>query len=364
MFNPRNKPPNHLFIEITTECNLRCKQCHLWMSREDKDKSLKTEEKLDIIRQFYSFNRNGCVVLSGGETMLKTDEFFAITSLCRKLNLKNAANTNATYITNDELVEKTLTLGPSYLVISLDSHIPDIHDYMRGVQGCHSHVINVIKSLVKLKKERYPEIDTQILTNSVIFDGNIHLLKDYINFAKEIGIDGVMFQMLSPTFNFQGEDDVFFEKHFFKDTTKAKEYIDLIIESFRNDGFVIINENDLQWMKLYIDNPYFIGEQVCNSHERNMIIDSYGDVQLCFNMKSLTNGKPLGNAREDSLYNLWTSQSAEDARKIMSICRKNCGMLHCHRKQTTLNPSSKRSIDSLHIIRLFARYFTKKGNRT
>lgn len=333
MFNPLHNPPQHLFIEITTECNSRCKQCHLWMSKEDKNKSLKTEEKLDIIRQFYRLNKNSFVVLSGGETMLKTDEFFAITTLCRNLNLKSVANTNATCITTDALIKKTLTLGPTYLIISLDSHLPDIHDYLRGVQGCYAHVINVIKALVKLRKEKYPEIDTRILTNSVVFNGNIHLLKDYINFAKKIGIDGVMFQMLSPTFGFQGETDVFFEKHFFEDKTKAKEYIDQIIKIYSNDGFVLTNKNDLEWMKIYIDNPHFTSEQVCNSHERNMMIDSYGDVQLCFGMKSLTDGKPLGNIRHDSLYDLWISQSAREARKIMSICKKSCGMLHCHRRQ-------------------------------
>jgi len=126
-----HNPPQFLYIEITPECNLRCKQCHHWMLKES-DNSLKTEDKLNLIRQFHKMNKNGEVVLTGGETMSKIDEFFALTSLCRSLNLKSAANTNATYI-SEEIVEKTLVQGPGAFVISLDSHLEHIHDYIRGV---------------------------------------------------------------------------------------------------------------------------------------------------------------------------------------------------------------------------------------
>jgi MoaA/NifB/PqqE/SkfB family radical SAM enzyme len=86
-------------------------------------------------------------------------------------------------------------------------------------------------------------------------------------------------------------------------------------------------------MKLYVENPDFIGEQVCGSHERNIMIDQYGDVQLCFSMRGLMNGNALGNVRQTTLSELWTSNLAAEARGIMSNCRQNCGMLNCHRKQ-------------------------------
>lgn len=332
IFNAQNQPPKYLFIETTTECNLHCKQCHMWMSKE-KSNSLKTYEKLDLIKQFQKLNSDGVIVLTGGETMLKTEEFFSMTSLCRSLNLTSAANTNASLI-NQYNYEKVLTKGPKYLVISLDSNLEYIHDYIRGVKGSYKHISTVLKDIQKLKRNKFSDIDTRVVTNSIIFDENIEYLCDYIDFAKnELKIDGVMFQILSRTFWNRDNTDHFFEKHFFSDKQKAKSEIYKIIDKFEHDEFVLTKRNDFEWMKLYIENPDFIGEQVCCSHERNMMIDQYGDVQLCFSMRGLMNGNPLGNIREKTLAELWTCETADNARGIMSTCRQNCGMLNCHRKQ-------------------------------
>ena len=44
------------------------------------------------------------------------------------------------------------------------------------------------------------------------------------------------------------------------------------------------------------------------------------------------NGQALGNVKNISLKEVWSSNKAEKAREIMSSCRKNCGMLNCHRE--------------------------------
>lgn len=332
MFKSTEIPPKYLFIETTTECNLRCKQCHMWMSKESEN-SLTTDEKLKLVREFHSLNPSGVIVLTGGETMLKTNEFFSLTKLCRELNLTSAANTNSTLI-NESNYEEVLNEGPKYLVISLDSHIESIHDYIRGVKGSYSHTTKVLRDLAELKRNKFSNIDTRVITNTILFDNNISLWCDYIKFAKhDLKIDGVMFQILSRTFWNRANGDPFFEKHFFQSKQAAKNDIDRVIAEFENDEFVLTKRNDLDWMKLYVENPDFIGEQVCGSHERNIMIDQNGDVQLCFSMRGLMNGNALGNVRSKTLTELWTSTLADEARGIMSNCRQNCGMLNCHRKQ-------------------------------
>lgn len=329
-FDPNINLPQYLFLEITTECNLKCKQCHMWISKEPA-LSLTTDDKLDLIHQFYEINSEGVVVLTGGETMLKENEFFALTKLCKTLDLTCATNTNASLI-NDSNLERIFTEGPKYLVVSLDSHIEKIHDYIRGVKGTYKHTVDILKKLSDYKS-KHNKTETKIITNSIVFDRNIDLIPDYIEFAKEtLKIDGVMFQMLSRTFWNRKKTDVFFDKHFFKDKEKSKKYINTIMNLPNNDGFVLTETNDFEWMKLYVDNPDFIGEQVCASHKKNIMIDQMGDVQLCFSMRGLMNGQALGNVKNISLKEVWSSNKAEKAREIMSSCRKNCGMLNCHRE--------------------------------
>jgi len=303
----------------------------MWMTKENEG-SLSTKEKRLIIEEFRKVNPSGIVVLTGGETMLKFDEFFELTNKCLELDLFCATNTNASLINENNLI-KILEEGPKYLVISLDSHIREIHDYCRGIQGSYDHIISVIKKLVKLKKDK--KYKSEIITNSVIFDRNIDYLKDFIQFVNDLEIDGCTFQILSRTFHKKGESDYFFENHFFKDKLKAIDKIQEVIDVVDNSKIIRTKKQDFEWMKLYIENPDFIGEQVCGSCEKNIMINCYGEIELCFNMKNINKGKSLGNIR-DFDYNIgkiWDSEESNNVRKIMQNCRLNCGMLNCHRKR-------------------------------
>lgn len=334
-FDPEVNPPQNLTITITLECNLRCKHCHLWMSKEDNT-ALTTAEKLDLIRQFHAMNPKGFVSLAGGETMAKTEEFFSLMQLCRSLNLETTAVTNASFISDSNL-ERVITEGPLLLYTSLDSQYEKIHDYVRGVKGAYKHVTSTVKKLVKVRNEKYPLSKTKFFVSAVIFDENLEHWDDYIAFVRhDLGADGVSFQMLSNTFfNQNKKGDYFFDKHFIKDVPRAHAVIDAIIEKYSNDPFVLVSRNDLEWMKSYIENPKFVGEQVCGSHKKNLIINPDGNVQLCFNMMTeLTDGKPIGNVRHHTLKELWTSQFAGEMRDVMSVCGLSCGMLTCHRMPT------------------------------
>lgn len=330
-FDATRTPPGYLFIEMTTECNLKCKQCHAWMTREDLSRSLTTDEKVELIEEFARLNPQGTVVFTGGETMKKTEQFFALSKRCYELNLCSAVNTNATFINSPQTIKDLITFGPRYLVVSLDSRFEDIHDNMRGVKGTYHNTVNALMMLVEEKRAN-PQTKTHIITNSIIMDSNYNDLIEYIEFARGLGIDGVMFQMLSRTFWKQTEKDLAFEKYFPRDKEKFKAVIDRIMQKYSSDPFVVTNPMDFTYMKMYVDDPDFAIEPVCASHEKNIMVDTYGDAYLCFSMREFMNGQCLGNARDSSLETMWKSKIADDARSIMADCRRNCGMLNCHRR--------------------------------
>jgi len=330
-FDSTHVPPIGLFLTITNECNMRCKQCHFWMSK-DPSTSLDLKNKLRLLDEFHQLNPNGCVCFCGGETMKKTDEFFALTGRCRDLSLDCCTNTNASFIRSPEIAEKLVLRGPNKLIISLDSMKEEVHDYIRGIPGTYKNTLNAISMLREAKKKHRVTTETLIHTNTIVMDLNYRDLREYIEFAKGIGIEGVMFQMLSHTFFNQAKEDWAFNHLMPKDKERFKHEMDMIIKEHDSDPFVLTSKNDFEWMKLYIDNPDFIGEQVCGSHERNIMVDINGDVQLCFSMRDIMGGKMLGNIHNDTLKELWTSPLASEARRIMNKCKANCGMLNCHRK--------------------------------
>jgi MoaA/NifB/PqqE/SkfB family radical SAM enzyme len=322
-------PPRFLFVETTTECNLRCKQCHMWLTREPPG-TLTTDEKIALLADFAEWSPGATVVLTGGETMQKKREFYALSAVCRQRGLRAAANTNATLL--DEIDHGRLLIeGPHYPVISLDSHVREIHDYIRGVPGTFDQVTRVIERLVANKRAS-GAADVSICTNLIVCDLNYATLRDYVAFVEGLGVDGIMFQPLARTFLLSAPKDGFFERHFPHDVKAFDHVIDELIELRERGARILTSAGDLAWMKLYVRDPDFIGEQVCGSHERNMMVDMHGDVQLCFSMRGLLGGRALGNVRTSSLRELWEGEMAARARGIMSTCRQNCGMLNCHRK--------------------------------
>lgn len=325
-------PPKSLFIEVTSECALRCRQCHLWRTREPAA-ALTTSEKVRLIHELSDWNGEATVVLTGGETMQKQEEFFALTRACLARGLSSCANTNGTAIDCDEIVDRLLEEGPRFLVLSLDSRQAALHDWIRGIDGTFDRVVSALRRLVQRRREHFPRSDVQILTSTIIFDQNLDELADYVAFAESLGVDGVMFQMLARTFANTTPHDTFFERHFPRDIGRFDAAIDALLSLQLGGARIRTSCNDLNWMKLYVRNPDFIGEQVCGSGERNMMIDQQGDVQLCFAMKGLLNGRSLGNVRQRGLRSLWESELAGLARGIMGSCRRNCGMLNCHRKE-------------------------------
>ena len=322
--------PQYLFVEITSTCNLRCKHCHLWQTSEPQD-TLRTDEKLEAVQEFVSFARRPTIVLTGGETTSKRDEFFARTRLCRELGVSCAANTNGTLLGADDaaqLVEE----GPRYLVVSIDSPRAEVHDLVRGVPGTFERATALVRALACAREGREDRV--RIMTNLVICDLNVDDLRRYVGFCRDLGADAVLFQMLARTFALRGRRDVFFEQHLPRNLEALDAAIDGLIAARAEGHPIETSTADFAWMKRYARDPDFIGEQVCGSHERNMMLDMHGDVQLCFSMRSLTGGRSLGNVRERSLRAMWGGELAGEARAIMNDCQKNCGMLNCHRRPT------------------------------
>jgi MoaA/NifB/PqqE/SkfB family radical SAM enzyme len=302
----------------------------MWTLQDAPD-ALATADKVALIDDFAAMSPSGTVVLTGGETMMRSEEFFALIARARERGLTSATNTNGSFIEAIGL-DRVLREGPDHLVFSLDSHSPDVHDRNRGVPGSFQATTGLIAALLGARAAMPEPGPVLISTNSVLTDDNILGLLDFAGFVSDLGVDGAIFQVLSPTFHLKGRRDVFYERHFFKDRDAAIQ----VLEDFRSQAgrFPVIKttDTDLIWMQNYIAHPEGLTEAVCNSHERNIMVDHRGDVQLCFDMRAIFEGQAVGNIRIRSLEAIWSGQRADAARQVMRSCRRTCGMLNCHRR--------------------------------
>ena len=321
--------PKLLFLEITSECNLRCKQCFMWKLKDD-ERRLENDEYMHLINEFNRINEYGAVILTGGEIFLKSNLVFSILSKCNSINIETVINTNGTLISAEKYLE-LVTNGPQKLVFSLDSHKEELHDYIRGIKGTFDNVVSTINDLVAIRS-KIESNGKKIYISTILHNENINEIDDLISFAKYLKIDGIVFQALTPTFysNVKVEKGFFFNKHFFKDIDNAIDKIDKLIESSVKDDFILNTFFDLSNIKKYIHSPYITNTTICNAHERNLVIDHIGNLKYCYNMEAIFS-EQIGNVRFNKISDIIHSDKSKEAREKMKSCNLSCGILNCNK---------------------------------
>ncbi len=335
-FAPERQLPSVLYLGMSTSniCNYRCKHCHIWQNEDRRDR-LTGVQRAALIEQFAAMSPGGTVVLQGGEVTLDLPQLMELGSACRAAGLPCLIVTNGSRIQDRATAEALATSGISVVSVSLDSHRPELHDATRGVKGAFEQAVGAVKLLAETRARTG---SPRVIVACVVFDRNAGELAAYLEFCRELGADHVDFQILARTFaNRHPERDVFFERHFWH-TREAKERAiaeirSFVLEHHDASGFLVKQPADLDWIASYIRDPDFrTTRPVCGSHERNLIVDTEGNVALCFNTAAILADPFVGNVRHASLRDLWAGAKAAEDRRIMDQCTLNCGALNCHRR--------------------------------
>src|SRR5581483_2106613 len=164
-------PPQFLFVHVNKRCNLRCQHCDFWMlNDDDMSNYLSWERKREILHEFSGMNPHGSVVICGGESMLDLEDYFAITTECKTINLRAISVVNGTRIRSSLLADRMIIDGPNEISVSLNSHRADLHDKTRGVPGSFDKA-EALRLLLDART-RHPERGTRIYVMGLIFHEN------------------------------------------------------------------------------------------------------------------------------------------------------------------------------------------------
>jgi MoaA/NifB/PqqE/SkfB family radical SAM enzyme len=200
---------------------------------------------------------------------------------------------------------------------------------MRGIPGSHSLAT---RSIGQLLEEAYRAgLHRRLFLNMVLTKWNLEEMGGYVEMARGLGVHGVLFQMLTPTFGLDGESDPFFEENRIGGDPESLELVARWKAKFEDDPFVVTEGSDFDWMDRFARDPDFRSNTACASHERNLIVNMWGDVQLCWNMQMVEGNQGVPKY-DGSLARIL--QDAGLARTVdrMKECTRNCGMLNCHRE--------------------------------
>jgi MoaA/NifB/PqqE/SkfB family radical SAM enzyme len=327
-FNPTVHKIRNLDIHINHYCNLNCRMCEINKYRKNKKNNIPEKYILNLLTQFKNYNSEGVVKFDTGE-IFANKNIYTFLNHCNNIKLKIGIVTNGTLITEDDIEKLKENLG--YLVIPLESHLEDIHDYMRG-KGTFNKVIRLI-TLLNRKKVHYS-------VNTVVSKLNLdHILKLYEYLNRNEYFYSHNLNILKNSF-FSNEKEIrFFKQHSFRNDKDLSEVNKKMIQYMNHTKGLktsyIPEVHKYEMKSLHLWNKETLEEPLCNIFKRNMFIDFSGNVRLC----SSTVFPHIGNITDDDfdIKNIWESEKAQNLREKMEKCVQKCGLLTCTNKEISFN---------------------------
>ncbi len=327
-------PPLYLFLSINEVCNLRCQHCEYWRSKRSPQQSLTRQR--EIITEFAEIGGQS-VVICGGEPTLERASYFDVCMWSHEKNLRVLSVINGSTV-DEEMAKNLLQYGPDEISISLDGADAETHDRIRGRSCSFEKATSALRLLLRERgKGDYPKIYAMGLLGASTY----RKLDEWYNLVLcEIGADKLKLNSLQPTFLHTriGQDvvaDEFFAAESQVDVDvllrnllacRAKyglalnpEWVTQVVSYFQHlQGRPNLKDG---W-KACLETPLHL----CNTGERNIMVDVQGYARLCFSNNF--RGEKL--EKPGDLKAFW--EGAEDVREKMRTCRQLCGISHSVRR--------------------------------
>jgi MoaA/NifB/PqqE/SkfB family radical SAM enzyme len=332
--------PRFISLQVNKACNLRCGHCDFW-TRDDKDADhyLARARQDEIIEEFSEMmSPGGAVVICGGEPMLNLDGYFGITRAARRSGVRTLSVVNGTRIRSAQMADRMIAEGPDEISISFNAHEAGLHDETRGVKGAFDKAVRALRLLLEARA-RQPGTTTRIYIMGLIFDRNYRDLEAFYDLAlNDIGVDKLKLNFLQPSFGHDRDGDRFFAEHVRIDPDELTALIERCDTRFGlglNSAWLAQVGMYFRSIAAYPDLMDGWGSEartqdhICNSYDRNIMVDHYGMARLCFSP-----GFPGAQLdRFGDLRRFW--ETRHDIRDAMSQCNALCGISHSVRRETS-----------------------------
>lgn len=177
--------PLRVKIKLIWACNLKCSFCSQWRVQGKPPPKPTRLDEGRLLALLDDLADLGCrrVHFSGGEPVLKPDLARWIAEVTRR-GMVCSMTSNGTLWT-PEKADELVGAGLSTVTFSIDSHLPAVHNRMRGQDLWHQTVAGVRAARKAAKRQG---VRLKIRTNTVVSRLNWRALADYPAFAAELGV--------------------------------------------------------------------------------------------------------------------------------------------------------------------------------
>ncbi len=320
--------PNIVYAHITPTCNLKCIHCNLprvdgiahgTLRRVDE---LTTREWKRVVSELADWLGPFKLNFSGGEPLVRKDALEILRHACER-GVMAGIVTNGTFI-DEAVADQLAEMGLFNVNISLDGFRRETHLHFR--QRDYDKTMAAFRHL-KAARERHGA-DLRIIIKFTLMGYNLREAIDVVRWAREEGYDGVMMQPLELK-----EDEENLAYLWPDDMEALDDTVDQLLD-MKKQGYPLINDTThLRKLKLYFrvhkhrQASLLQREGICHVGVTNFFIGANGDVLTCFYMD------PVGNLREQTPREIWTSAVARKRREEIRLCNRDC-LLTCMTTRT------------------------------
>ena len=322
--------PMQVSIIPNRKCNARCLMCDFWKEKNDY---LTADEIIKVIDDLNNWAGNDFFIqISGGEPLIFKG-IYDIFGFIAEKKIKTKISTNGISLTK-KTCDKIIKSGLPYLSVSLDSHIPEIHDKFRGVKGTFKRAVEGLKYL-------HENGDLTLGISSIIMKDNISTFSESVEYFLSLPINRFLFQPIRVWTEKLPMDRWHEYMYWVNDKESLKKTADYLLKIKQEDNRVFNSVQDINDLEPYFTSPSLLvnsNSKECNIGYDRITIDYKGDVFLgCYYYKS------VGNIKEKNIIDIWKSEQAEINRRKMRNCKIPCTN-NCY-KQSTLKDKVKKLIE-------------------
>jgi radical SAM protein with 4Fe4S-binding SPASM domain len=290
-------------VELTTECNNRCKHCYnYWREQDLPGTFLSEQQALYIIRELHSANVFE-VVLTGGEPLMNFDVLVACLHEARVCGMKVNLNSNLVPL-NRLKAKKLKELGINGILTSLMGPNAEIHDMISQRKGSFDRAVaNIILA---------QEEGIRVTVNMVVSKANRLYIKDTARFVSSIGVKTFTATKAGCPGNCKDFSGLSLDQkefhEYLNDLLEAGEEYGLQIDFL--EGYPVCGFDDLLKYKKLLGRRCLAGVTTCT-------IASDGQVRPCSRLDF-----SYGNIFNENIIEIWKKMTAwRDGSNLPSQCR-------------------------------------------
>ena len=316
-------------VIVTYRCNARCTMCNRYKapSLPNEEISIETIKKLP---KMYFTN------ITGGEPFIRQDLPDIVRELYKKSD-RIVISTNGFF--TDRIIKLCEEFPNVGIRISIEG-LEDTNNEIRGLPDGFNRGYTTLKKLVEMK---HPDVGFGM----TVQDKNAPDLVPLYKKAEELGMEFAT-ASLHNSFYFVEAKNIIHDR-----LMVAQNFEDLINELLKTNS-------PKKWFRAYFNHGlinYIFGQKRllrCDMSFDTFFIDPYGDVMPCNGTKDK---EVMGNLNESTWEELWNSKQADEVRKKVRCCDRECWMIG------SVSPAMKKYIlkPMWWVIRhKFFRFFRKK----